>query len=124
MLKYERRKQDPYGMPRYLSAKFDSQWKLQAEYSCLTGNAQIALVWMKLYENNKDARFLNSALKLIDQFKSLQSLSSSNLGIQGGIAGSYPIWGGYKPYVYLNWATKFFADAIMLQESLLNNLKS
>ena len=124
MLQYESKKQNPYGMPRYLSARFDNRWKSQADYSCLTGDAQIAQVWLRLYQNNGDARFLNAAMKLIDQLKLTQSLDSANPDIRGGIAGSYPIWGGYKPFAYPNWPAKFFADAVMLQEDLLSNLKA
>jgi hypothetical protein len=31
----------------------------------------------------------------------------------GAIKGSHPIWGGYDPFRYPNWAAKFFADALM-----------
>lgn len=123
MICYERRKKDPYQMPRYLPARFDSNWRGRADYSCLTGNAQMAIVWLQLYQINQDARFLNAALKLIDQLKALQSLDSKNPVIHGGLAGSYPIWGGYKKYAYPNWATKFFADAIILQESIMSDLE-
>jgi hypothetical protein len=42
-----------------------------------------------------------------------QDLKSSDPGIRGGIKGSQPIWGEYGEYEYLNWAAKFFADALM-----------
>ena len=42
--------------------------------------------------------------------------------IRGGIAGAYPIWGGYERLGYPNWAAKFFADALMLQESVMRGL--
>ncbi|MBC8072612.1 MAG: hypothetical protein IAG13_30100, partial [Deltaproteobacteria bacterium] len=33
---------------------------------------------------------------------------------RGAIKGSHPIWGGYSPFTYPNWATKFFVDALLL----------
>jgi len=123
MRRYELRKKDPYSMPLYLQATFDEKWKSKDNYSCLTGNSQIAIVWLRLYKLNNDARLLNAALKLIDQVKATQNFDSTNMGIQGGIAGSYPLWGGYMPFVYPNWSAKFFADAIMLQESAISELE-
>ena len=101
-----------------LPATLDEEWKSDAYYSCLTGNAQIAIILLKLYELNNDRRLLTAVHHLVDQLKATQSLNNTNLGIKGGIAGSYPIWGGYGRFAYLNWATKFFADALLLKASL------
>ena len=43
--------------------------------------------------------------------------------MRGGIPGSYPIWGDYARYSYPNWPAKFFADAVMLQESVMSGLE-
>jgi hypothetical protein len=107
-------------MPLFLPATLDDNWNSNENYSCLTGNAQIAVIWLKLYKINGDARFLNAALKIIDQLKMIQNLHTKNSGIRGGIPGSYPIWGKYMEYSYPNWGTKFFADAIMLQEEMMH----
>jgi hypothetical protein len=45
---------------------------------------------------------------------STQDLKSPDLGVRGGIKGSYPIWASYSPYEYPNWAAKFFVDALLL----------
>ncbi len=92
-------------------------------YTCLTGNAQLAIVWLKLYRLTGDARLVNAALKLIDQVKSTQRLGSRYPGIRGAVAGSYPLWGGYERFGYPNWAAKFLADAIMLQEQVMGELE-
>ena len=36
-----------YELRRYMAGDFDSSWTMSAKYSCLTGNAQIAGVWLK-----------------------------------------------------------------------------
>ncbi len=106
----------PYAKSMYLPARLDEDWKSKADYSCLTGNVQLSIIWMKLYSINGDTQLINAASEMIDQVKSTQSLHSKNPGIMGGIAGSYPIWGGYNPFSYLNWSTKFFADSIMMRK--------
>ena len=121
--KYEINKKKPYMMPDFLPAIFNEKWNSIENYTCLTGNAQIAIIWLKLYKIHNDARFLNSALKIVDQIKMIQNLKISNDGIRGGVPGSYPIWGGYMPYSYPNWATKFFSDAIMYQEEIMKELE-
>jgi len=118
MMRYELRKKDLDSIPMHLPATLNEKWKSKDKYSCLTGNAQIAIIWLKMYKISNDARFLNAALKIIDQVKASQSLDSKNLGIRGGIAGSYPIWGKYIKYAYPNWATKFFVDALLLKEEI------
>ncbi len=47
--------------------------------------------------------------------KKVQNLTSSNIGIRGGIQGAFPIYGWYAPFCVINWATKFFADALLLE---------
>ena len=114
-----RGKRGSHFRPTYLPGTFDKNWESKDNYSCLTGNVQIAIIWLKLYQINNDARLLNAALKTIDKVKTRQFIDSKNPGIRGGIPGSYPVWGSYNPFTYPNWATKFFADAIMLQESII-----
>ena len=59
----------------------------------------------------------------MDLLKGLQNIKSKNEGIRGALGGSYPIWGDYMTYAFPNWAVKFFADALMIQESVMNELE-
>jgi hypothetical protein len=52
--------------------------------------------------------------------KKTQDLVSDELGIRGGIKGSQPFWGGYGPFWYLNWAAKFFIDALSLELEIID----
>lgn len=123
LMRYECRKSDPRGMPKYLPGTFDENWRSEATYSCLTGNVQLAILFMKLFRHNGDPRFLNAALKLIDQVKATQSLRAVHPAVRGAVAGSYPIWGGYIRFGFPNWAAKFLADALMLSRQVLAELK-
>ena len=102
----------------FISAVYDSEGKEKEEYSCLTGNCQLSIIWLKLYKLFKEEIFLKAAEKALDQVKSYQRLNSLNKGIRGGIAGSRPIWGSYIQYGYPNWAAKYFVDGLLLLEQV------
>jgi hypothetical protein len=98
-----------------LAGRFDQEWNDSAKWSCLTGDAQTAIVWLRLLETTGDQRYLGAAERMNRYLSSTQNLSARDPGIFGGIKGSQPIWGGYGAYEYLNWAAKFFADALILE---------
>jgi DUF1680 family protein len=102
----------------FMPGEFDGDWETRADYSCLTGNVQIAGVWLQLYRKTGIERFLNGAVKLNNYVKSTQNLKTRHPGICGGVKGSHPISGFYMQYSYPNWAAKFLADSLMLEESL------
>jgi uncharacterized protein YyaL (SSP411 family) len=104
-----------FELRRYMAGEFDDTWQSTASFSCLTGNAQIAGVWLRLFELTRDTRFLSAALKLNDFVKATQQVRSLHPAIRGGIKGSQPIWGRYTPYTYVSWGAKFFADSLMLE---------
>ena len=105
----------------WLPGMLNHKWEGVVDYSCLTGNAQMALVWMKLYEITDDNYFKDSVIKIIDLVKASQSLESKEPGIKGGIPGSYPIWGGYIYMALPNWAAKFFIDALLEKQRIFSN---
>lgn len=106
-----------------LPGTFDQNWQSNDSYSCLTGNAQLAIVWLMLYKITKEEIFYDAAIIMIEDLKKIQLIDNRYLSICGGIAGSYPINGGYAPYCILNWATKFFVDALLLEEKVRMEMK-
>lgn len=98
-----------------LAGRFDSDWRQAAGFSCLTGDAQTAIAWFRLFEVTGERRYLEAALRLNRFVAATQDLGATDPGVRGGIKGSHPIWGEYAPYEYLNWAAKFFADALLLE---------
>lgn len=123
LLSFERRKKAPDLPPLTFPAVYDEHWSPAATYSCLTGSCQVALVWLRLFQTQGDPRFLNAALKLLDQVKSSQPLKHPNPSVRGAIPGSFPCWGDYNPLAFPNWAAKFFVDAIVLQDSIMSTLE-
>jgi len=97
-----------------LLGTYEAEFKRGMSFVCLTGNAQMSCVWLRLYEATGELRYLNGALKMNELLK--QSLRTrGNRGALGGVAGSYPIWGAYQPLRYISWGCKFLADALMLE---------
>jgi hypothetical protein len=106
-----------FEVEKFLPGHLDERWKSDAGYTCLTGDAQLSGLLINLYTAGYgDARYLNTALKLNEYLKSTQALDRAPPFVVGGIKGSDPVWGHYMPYSYPNWAAKFFADALLLEE--------
>jgi len=103
-----------------LFGKYDRTWRKACNWSCLVGNAQLSVVWLKLYSLTAHAKYLNAAKKINEYLKTTQNIRSKDRGINGGIKGSQPIFGRYMPLCYLSWAAKFFIDALLLEERLSN----
>ncbi len=99
----------------FLPGTFDAYWNSTDNYSCLTGDAQIAIIWLKIWNITNEKRFKNGANHMINQIKETQIINSPHEEIVGGIAGSYPYHGEYARFSMLNWATKFFIDALILK---------
>lgn len=109
-----------------MPGSFNNDWQSQDRYSCLTGNAQLVLVWLKLLQVIKDKtakkKYQKAGLKLLSYLKSTHDLNSGNLNIRGGVKGSQPIYGdllaneGYCRMAYPNWAAKFLVDALLEAE--------
>jgi hypothetical protein len=104
----------------YLAARLDHNWKPQADFVCLTGSIQLAILCFRFSEQFEETQFLEAGHKLCSFVKATQLLASTNKSMVGAIAGSYPILGEYMVGGYPNWATKYFIDALMLQRKHLH----
>lgn len=105
-----------------VAGAYDLQLKGRAWYTCLTGNCQLAIIWMKLFEQTGDGRYLSIALKAIEFVMDRQKLHPRDANLHGAIAGSAPLWGRYLILRYPNWAAKFYLDSLMLAQRLVGQL--
>lgn len=98
-----------------LGGRYSPDWRSCVSWRCLTGEAQIALVLQRLAKyqrgNNSTTQVATSILK---DLAKIQDTDTSRPEIYGGLAGSHPIWGGYCPFLYINWSVKFYIDALLL----------
>ncbi len=102
----------------FLAGRLNHFWEPTCDWVCLTGSAQLAIVCYRFAEQLGDFDLVPFANNLIDFVKATQVLESEDPNIVGGISGSYPIPGEYMQDGYPNWATKYFIDAVMLQNKI------
>lgn len=97
----------------FLSGKFDRNWKPTTSTACVTGSAQIAnsLILLAQASQEKESQYFTDVANRLNSFVRRTIPMHGPDGIRGGVSGSYPIWGEYGPFRYLNWAAKFTIDS-------------
>ena len=105
----------------FVGGTFDKEWYPDKKFSCLTGNAQFAIILFKQFQKYSKNEYKEVACRINRYLMRRQNISTKNIGIRGAIAGSVPIWGPYIHYNYPNWATKFFIDSLILEKESSNN---
>jgi hypothetical protein len=108
---------------KYLAGAYEKDFTGGERFTCLTGNAQMSCVWLRLFEVTDDLRYLNAALKMNEMLKQLIPARGGR-GIAGGVSGSCPVWGRYQPLRYISWGCKFFADALLLEQRLTQSFET
>lgn len=81
-------------------------------FCCLTGNAQMAIIWLKMGRLYNAPQLFNAGTRALDYVLETQNITTRYKNIKGAVKGSMPIWGRYTPLAYPNWAAKFLIDAI------------
>src|SRR5574341_640592 len=97
----------------WMAGRLRADWFPASPWSCLTGSAQMANNWVRLHEITGEATWLEPVPRVLRYLKGTQNRASDDPGLRGGIKGSAPIGGGYNRYQTLNWATKYFVDALL-----------
>jgi len=99
-----------------------TDWSSKEKWDCLTGDVQVAISWLRVYSLTGEQKYREAARRAIDFVKKSQNLEHTNPGIRGGVKGSFPFDGPYGQFEMLNWAAKFFCDALMMinHEQLAN----
>ena len=105
-----------------LAGAYDMNLKGCYWYSCLTGNCQMSIIWMKLCQATSDYRYLSVALKVLQTVIKIQRIRRISRCTYGSVPGSAPIFGRYLTMRYPNWATKFYLDALMLSHQMLQKM--
>lgn len=98
-----------------LPGRLDAAWRPAASWTCVTGNAQMAIIWQRLAHATGDRSWLPAAANANRFTMSVQDRVTTDACIRGGIPGSHPRKGGYMTQRYPNWAAKFAMDSLMLQ---------
>jgi hypothetical protein len=99
-----------------LAGRFDAAWKPPVTWSCLTGDCQLGINWGRLHQITGDVRYREATTRALSFVKRTQAVIGTAEEC-GAIKGSFPINGGYHPWQFPNWATKFYADALMIDSA-------
>lgn len=94
-----------------LAGAYDCGWQPVGRYRCLTGEAQMAIVWARLFEHTGESLFRAACDRAVRFVAAAQQLDGP-AEVRGAIPGSVPIWGSYSRFEFPNWAAKFFVDAV------------
>jgi hypothetical protein len=99
----------------FLAGRWNEDWSPAETWSCLTGTVQIAHCWLLLYQDTREDRYRDAALRANAYVRRTVRLDAPE-GVKGGLKGSFPIDGHYGAFEYLNWAAKFLIDALVLEQ--------
>lgn len=106
----------------FVCGTYDYEWVGDQGYSCLTGNMQIAIILNKTYLATGIEKYHQHAVAINAYTKTRQMAHTKNVNINGALAGSYPIWGGYIHFCFPNWAAKFFMESMMIEQEAMNHI--
>lgn len=96
-----------------LAGYYGPGWIPESSSLCLTGTAQMAIIWLRLAEHEGN-EYLAAAVQGCRLVREAQKTRTRNDAKRGAIAGSAPLHGLYLPFRFPNWAAKFAADAYLL----------
>jgi hypothetical protein len=99
----------------FIPGRINRDFKGIVNWCCLTGVAQTSVVWSELASLGYEDCFAGAADTVNKYLMVRHDISSPDPSIRGGLAGSWPVWGPYGQFQVLNWATKFFADALLMR---------
>ncbi len=99
----------------FLPGRLDSAWRGAVQWACLTGTVQIAFCWLELHRWTGDVRYRDAAFAANRYVRRTIKVKGPE-DIRGAVKGSFPIYGEYGQYTYLNWAAKFAIDSNLLEK--------
>ena len=103
----------------FLPGRQREDFSAAVDWCCLTGSAQTSIVWSDLYSLTREEKY-RAAAHLINRYlMERHDIRNPDERLRGGVPGSWPVWGDYGRLHILNWATKFFVDALSREQRLL-----
>jgi len=100
-----------------LPGRVYADWRPAADWSCLTGNVQVADSWFYLGQVTGDQVMIDAGRRANAYVRRTVILRGEE-DVRGGVKGSFPVDGDYGRFELLNWAAKFTIDANLTEQSL------
>jgi uncharacterized protein YyaL (SSP411 family) len=92
-----------------------SDFRGLTKWCCLTGTAQTAIVWGRLYQLTGERVYLEAMDRSIGYLLRHHDVTNEDPRLRGGVPGSWPVTGDYGRLKILNWATNFLVEALLLR---------
>lgn len=107
----------------FIPGRIGPGFRSKFRWSCLTGSAQIAYVWLRMVQQGHgNMSMFYKALLVLEYIRKTQRIGTGNSGIDYAVAGSFPFsFRGYCRVTYPNWAAKFTIDCYHLLWQLSKN---
>jgi hypothetical protein len=102
----------------FIPGRIDADFNGTVDWCCMTGTAQTAIVWGKLFQITGKPTYREAMLRANEYLMRRHDIENDDARLRGGIPGSWPVWGSYGRLLILNWATNFFVESLLLQESI------
>ncbi len=96
-----------------IAGRYDEHWNGDYTFVCVTGNAQLSIIFARLFQITGNEAYKHFAFRLFERIAN----SSCNIpipGLHGAVPGSKPLWGSYMRFRFPNWAAKFYLDAYLI----------
>jgi hypothetical protein len=93
--------------------QFGPGYRPRGRWSSMTGNAQMAGIWLRLARVSGEGSWRRAAEAANRFDRVVQDLHHTDAGRDGGLRGSYPGHLGYGRFWYMNWTQKFHIDALL-----------
>ena len=103
----------------FLPGRLSSEWQGTVSWACLTGSVQISYCWFLMYQLTGEKKYLDAALSA-NKFVRKTQITNGPAETRGAIKGSFPVFGDYGKYEFLNWAAKFFIDSNTKEMEVMN----
>ncbi len=99
-----------YDLHGRLPGRFGPGWSSAARWRCITGEAQIGLVWSRLARITGLPGYAAAAERVADAVRRSVRTSVTWPELSGGVPGAAPRGVGYDPFAYPTHAAKFALD--------------
>lgn len=94
-----------------IAGAYDESWQGDSAYICAVGNAQLAILYLLMYQHSGSKKYLKH---VTDLMKPLVKSQRPKLVHRGAIPSSIPMSGKYQKLKYTNWTQKFYCDALYM----------
>ncbi len=105
-----------------LAGAYDTDCAPVRSFTCPSGSAQIATIWLTLAQQDGNNHLLNAALNLVERTMAHQCMHPMDAECKGAVPGSVPLTGEFAPLRYPNRATNFFVEALLLADRRIREL--